>query len=574
MNICLDKISNSLINWITILVFVCIGISTQGQSNSQLKEMAKKKGNALREEKEELKRQAELKAKYAFVDSYALAIPEHLTYDVKLLASYLSVAPPLITREEKLRAIYTWVTNNIKFDWYVWAYENQLSLKSMPDTLRSVLRWKTFKMKVKDDKYNKYTSNENILKLRRASDKGLAQLFNTLCFEAGLKSLQIEGYVKDEMWLKGDPIYRINHKYNAIYLTDQWFFLDVLNKFWISDQEKMKKKMIPAEPMWQLTNKPISMDGFIFDKEDYYSTNYNYKDTIKSLRRLNPHKKKIARAQMVYRFNPDNNFHIGYAYLDVSRELYYVAKNPKTSLQKAQEGFTLASKNYKIASSYLKEIKKNELKPASKTIINRNKTMHKEKAGEFKVKIKELEADVKAGPPESTLEDDLAEVKADFDEKISVLKDQLLDEAAEVGEKSAMGKLIARKYDRLMDSTQKAYKREVIDLEFDEKTRLKNYDRKLKMRRDSIMEAEDKEDERFNRVRKTTKKKLKNDLKKNSKDIFYAKDMSKKAKGEAKKMKTAIKTRQKEEKAEAKKQAAREKEEAKKAAAKEKAKKK
>jgi len=46
----------------------------------------------------------------------------------------LSLAHPCVSREEKLRSIYTWTINNIKFDWYLWAYENKMGLKSIPDS--------------------------------------------------------------------------------------------------------------------------------------------------------------------------------------------------------------------------------------------------------------------------------------------------------------------------------------------------------------------------------------------------------------------------------------------------------
>ena len=567
MNICLDKI-----RFILLALFVISGLNDlSAQSADTLKtKLNKKQQTAMDAKKAELRYKKYIKERYAHIDSYALAAPKELEITTKLLSSYLSLAPPCVSREEKLRSIYTWTINNIKFDWYLWAYENKMGLKSIPDSSRNIIKWQLYKLRMNKKKYKKATTNASILEAGKATDKGLAQLFNTLCYEAGLKSIEITGYKKDDLWQKGDMIYRTNHKWNAIYLGKKWYFVDVSNHLWILDQKAMKKKMIPAEPMWQMTKKPISMNGFIMEKEQYFSEKYSYIDTIKSIRKMNPQKKKIARAKTINRFNNDHFNDIAYAYLEVSKEMFLLAKSPKTGMKKAQNGFNLAAKNFKIAAGYLKGIKKNELKPVSKRTINRNKAFNKEKAGEFKALSKELEALKKKGPPESTLEDDMAALNEKYADALINLDAQLIDKIKEAGDHDAMKSLIKRRYARIIDSTNKAQKTEIKVLKEADNSRAKLFQGKLKAKKDSIGEAGDLEDQRFNRIKKMTKKKLKNDLKTNSKDTFYAKSMAKKSKKEAKKMKSAIKKRLKDQKEEAKKQAGKDKEAAKKAAAKQK----
>lgn len=568
MNIYADKIR------IILLVFLvsCCFYSLQAQSSNHSGKVAQKKGSStLAAKKAALKKASLLQQRYGHIDSYALAAPAEVCINIKLLTSYLSLAPPCITREEKLRSIYTWLTHNIKFDWYMWAYENKLGYGAVPDSARNFVQWNLFKIRMNDKKYKNSSTINSILDSRKATDKGISKLFIAMCYEAGLKGLEITGYKKDNLWQKGDMIYRTNHKWNAVYLGKRWNFIDIVNRYWILDQKEMKKNMIPSEPMWQMTKKPISMNGFINNREEYFSENYSYIDTIKSIQKMNPQKKKIARAKMINRFNPDNYSEIAYAYLEVSKEMFFLCKSPTMGMKKAQSGFDLAAKNFKIAATYLKGIKSSELKPVAKNTMNRNKAFNKDKAGEFKVKLKELDALKKEGPPESTLEDDLAMVNEEYSEKLSILETELAEKKQEAGDLKAMQKLVEISYTRRIDSVKKAQKEAIKAAQEKDKMRGSSFNDILKAKKDSISKAGDDEDDRFNRVKKITKKKLKNDLKVNTKDTFYAKNMAKKAKKEAKKMKGSIKKREKEIKENQKKQAAKDKEAAKKAAADQKA---
>ena len=123
MNICLDKI-----RFILLALIVITGLNDlSAQSADTLKtKLNKKQQAAMNAKKAELRYKKYIKERYAHIDSYALAAPKELEITAKLLSSYLSIAPPCVSREEKLRSIYTWTINNIKFDWYLWAYENKM----------------------------------------------------------------------------------------------------------------------------------------------------------------------------------------------------------------------------------------------------------------------------------------------------------------------------------------------------------------------------------------------------------------------------------------------------------------
>lgn len=573
MNNYLHKFSSKVPLIGALMLFMMIApTSLLSQNKAEIDSMAKEKGNAIRAQKKALVAKRALKNKYEKIDSYALAIPAEYEQDVVHLAGYLTLAPPCISREEKLRSIYTWITENIEFNWLLWAYENDYSLKTLPEEHRSAIRWRVFKwgMFFNKKRYAKISSLNSTLKYKRATEKGISELFDKLCYEGGLKSVKINGYKKPDLHERGDKIFRTNHNWNAVFLGKKWFHIDIINRFWIDDQDSMRKTMIPAEPMWQMTKKPLSMEGFINGKEDLYSENYNYSDSIKMVATLPPQKAKMTRAFMAHRFNPDNFSVIAYAYYNASKDMYLIAKSPKTGMKRAKEGYTLASKNYKIASGYLKSIKKTELKPVMKLTVSRNKTANKEKIGEFKVLKKELQAREKEGPPASTLQDDLAEIEEEYTEKEAELQESLTEELEEAGDHEAMLKLVNKKYDRLIDSTDREKKTDIAAAEFKDKEREHLWKKGLKATKDSIMEAEDQEEERFNRINKITKKQFAKDAKKNTKDTYTAKNMSKKAKKEAKKLKSKIKGIDKKRKLEAKKADKKAKEEAKKQAAKEK----
>lgn len=102
------------------------------------------------------------------------------------------------TDREKLDAIFSWVVTNIDY-----SMSNFYSpLNSSPKQI------------------------SDILKSRKTICLGYAQLMDSLCELAGLESVVVFGYSKDDFYDVNDTIYGHNHAWNAVKLDGLWYLYD------------------------------------------------------------------------------------------------------------------------------------------------------------------------------------------------------------------------------------------------------------------------------------------------------------------------------------------------------------
>lgn len=100
--------------------------------------------------------------------------------------------------EEKINKIYTWITNNIKYD---------------------VGQWLGFN--------NHQNTIQRILFRKKGSANDFAYLFNEMCRYASIPSVIVKGYLKNEYTDLGHQFYSSDHSWNAIYLNKEWRLFDV-----------------------------------------------------------------------------------------------------------------------------------------------------------------------------------------------------------------------------------------------------------------------------------------------------------------------------------------------------------
>ena len=101
-------------------------------------------------------------------DRFALDIPASQTNNTADIAAFITAH--FNTDAKKVRAIYTWVTSNIKYD---------------ADSVHRVI--------LIEDKEQLITS---ALKRRRGVCENFASVFSDICNKAGLPSFVVEGYTK------------------------------------------------------------------------------------------------------------------------------------------------------------------------------------------------------------------------------------------------------------------------------------------------------------------------------------------------------------------------------------------
>ena len=132
---------------------------------------------------------------FSSIDRYSRNVPSTATIDVQNLANYLQQKAK--TDIEKARAIYIWITDNVRYD---------------------------------DDAYNSgnypdYTA-EYVLQNRKAVCEGYSNLFLELGEEMEIEVEKILGYAKGYGYRKGKKFKESDHAWNAVRINGEWKIID------------------------------------------------------------------------------------------------------------------------------------------------------------------------------------------------------------------------------------------------------------------------------------------------------------------------------------------------------------
>ncbi|MBL0330653.1 MAG: transglutaminase domain-containing protein [Bacteroidetes bacterium] len=101
--------------------------------------------------------------------------------------------------KEKFDAIFTWVAQNIHYDYGTYYSPRGASAPKL----------------------------KRILKYKTGICLDYAYLMDTLCTLAGIRNVSVYGYAKDELFDIGDSLYVDNHAWNAVKLENYWYVYDV-----------------------------------------------------------------------------------------------------------------------------------------------------------------------------------------------------------------------------------------------------------------------------------------------------------------------------------------------------------
>ena len=190
------------------------------------------------------------------VDNVMLRIPVHLTYSTTDIADYIK--QNFATDRKKLRAVYTWVARNIKYDT---DSANNINLGPDPEA--------------------KITA---ALRRRRGVCENYAAIFNDICVKAGLTSFVVDGYTKQNGFID-----KTGHSWCAVLADNSWQLCDPTwdegtgNTRWFAvDPSDMIASHMPFDPMWQLLDHPVGHKQFYSGNvyTDKSRPFFNYKDSI------------------------------------------------------------------------------------------------------------------------------------------------------------------------------------------------------------------------------------------------------------------------------------------------------
>ncbi|PHR74090.1 MAG: hypothetical protein COA67_01630 [Lutibacter sp.] len=130
------------------------------------------------------------------------------------LLSY-KLTSKLPTDVEKFRAIYSWVCNNIRGDYYQHSKVLRKIKKFQNDSIR-LMKW--------NEDYKK-VAFKKLLKHKKTMCTGYSYIVKELAFLADIECEIINGYGRD-IESNVDSLELANHSWNAVKLKDKWYLCD------------------------------------------------------------------------------------------------------------------------------------------------------------------------------------------------------------------------------------------------------------------------------------------------------------------------------------------------------------
>ncbi|TRZ67518.1 MAG: hypothetical protein D4Q77_02930 [Methanothrix sp.] len=188
--------------------------------------------------------------RYHRIDEHALGAPGWAEESVESLAAYLMI--PAQDDDEKVRAIYRWITANIDYDtecYFSGCYKTR-------------------------------SGSKTVLNDKKAVCSGYSQLFESLCDAAGLESVRIDGHGKGYGYAPFSDTGRTSdHAWNAVKIDGRWRLVDTTwgaghidevasfvrqfdDYYFLTPPEEFIYTHLPDDPRWQLLERPLSKEEY------------------------------------------------------------------------------------------------------------------------------------------------------------------------------------------------------------------------------------------------------------------------------------------------------------------------
>jgi transglutaminase/protease-like cytokinesis protein 3 len=218
-------------------------------------------------------------------DSVAALYPNYSLKNLKMLADKLTT--PLRTEEEKFRAIYKWICNNIEYDYSLYIKGKQRERKLKDEALQA---------------WNKSFSSvvfKTLLNKQKTVCSGYAYLVKALASQAGLHCVMIDGYGRtsqSNIGGKGNA----NHSWNAVQLNGKWYLCDATwsaggydtessskfikkfdDSYFLAEPSMFIRNHYPLDSAWTLLNHKPTLNNFL-NGPLFYSNAFRYKINLLS----------------------------------------------------------------------------------------------------------------------------------------------------------------------------------------------------------------------------------------------------------------------------------------------------
>jgi len=229
---------------------------------------------------------------YPYVDRKVLQILPESTYSTAAIAGYIQAN--FTTELQKLRAIYTWVTANIRYS--------------------------------KDSMYYRYWGDDperklsSVLKNRKGVCEDYATLFTKLVVKCGIPSFVVTGHTK----ISGS-FNSTGHSWCAVYTNQEWLLCDPTwdegfngnARYFLMRPSDFIETHFPFDPLWQLLEHPVTHKefrrGIAHAKKD--TAVFHFADSANAFLQLDTLQQQEATARRLQQAGLDNeSLQTWYAY--------------------------------------------------------------------------------------------------------------------------------------------------------------------------------------------------------------------------------------------------------------------
>lgn len=220
---------------------------------------------------------------YATTDAKALQIPSSETYASSSIANYVQLN--FKTDKEKVRAVYAWITTNIRYSkdsmyYHGWGTDPELKMAS-------------------------------ILRKRKGVCENYAELFTNIVLKCGIQAVVVSGYTN----ITG-AVNPTAHSWCAVYVDKQWLLCDptwdegfkITTRYFFIAPAQFIETHFPYDPLWQLLGRPISHTdfrrGFVQPKKE--ASFFNYTDSVNTFLQLDTLQQLVAASRRMKQYGADN----------------------------------------------------------------------------------------------------------------------------------------------------------------------------------------------------------------------------------------------------------------------------
>jgi hypothetical protein len=230
---------------------------------------------------------------YFAVSRIMSSIPDSLAFSTDGIAFYVN--SNFSTQKEKSRAIFSWITNNIAYN-----FDSIFTIHSYPKPSEIA---------------------EKTLKTRTGVCLHYANLFTVIANKAGIKSYVIQGYTKQNrvvdylphVWCAGlidSTWYLFDPTWGAGYVYNRRFVRQVNNFYYMTKPQDLIHTHMPFDPLWQFLNFPVTVQEFYKGdtRQDKTRPFFNFTDTLRAFENSTPNEQFIASARRIEQNGMGNSF--------------------------------------------------------------------------------------------------------------------------------------------------------------------------------------------------------------------------------------------------------------------------